>query len=74
MTEIGERIRELRQARGLSQEALAREADVSHNTVVRAENGRHAPTLKTLRKFADVLGVRLVNIVELIDDDTEPTS
>jgi transcriptional regulator with XRE-family HTH domain len=50
------RLRELRQARFLSQEALAEKARVSHFTVRRIEQGSPA-RYQTIRKLAEALDV-----------------
>lgn len=51
-------LRSLRLAAHLSQEGLARRADLSMMTIHRVENGR-TPTLSTARKIAAALGVPL---------------
>ncbi len=63
---VGSRIRRLREAQGLSQEALARKAKVSRLTVIRIETGRQSPTLESLAGLARALGVKLR---ALIPDD-----
>jgi len=50
------RLREWRQRRLLSQEELAKKADVGVTTIVRIEGGMGA-RLSTLRKLANALGV-----------------
>jgi transcriptional regulator with XRE-family HTH domain len=56
-TEVGAQIRRLREARGLSQVALARKARIGRITLVRLEAGQQAPTPKTLERLARALGV-----------------
>jgi transcriptional regulator with XRE-family HTH domain len=51
------RIAHARRARGLSQEALARQLGVSTRTVVRMERKDKGPTLPMLRRVAALLGV-----------------
>ncbi len=51
------KIKELREARGLSVRGLAREAGVSTETVYSIEHGRRQPNLKTLGKLARALQV-----------------
>jgi len=48
----------LREAKGLSQEKLARLADVANNTIIKIEGGKNQnPTLDTLKKIAKALEV-----------------
>ncbi len=51
------KIKELREARGLSVRGLAKEAGVSTETVYSVEHGRRQPNLKTLGKLARALQV-----------------
>lgn len=56
-------LRELREAKGLSQEALA-SAIKSHAThISRLENGHKQPTLITLLKIARELGVEAEELI-----------
>ena len=54
---VGERLKELRQARGYSVRELAGLAKVDHVTVVRVENNHSEPQPRTLRKLAEALSV-----------------
>jgi transcriptional regulator with XRE-family HTH domain len=60
---IGPKIRELRQAAGLTQEDLAHEASISTSTLSRIERGAFQPRLDTLGKLAQALGVPAANLV-----------
>ena len=51
------RLRELRQARGLSVRGLAKEAEVSTETIYSVEHGKRQPSVRTLGKIARALGV-----------------
>lgn len=51
------RLKELRQARGLSVRGLAKKAEVSTETVYSVEHGRRQPSVRTLGKIAHALGV-----------------
>lgn len=51
----GQRIREKRDAMGLTQESLARIAGVTTGTVARAERDEHEPTAVTLDRLAHAL-------------------
>jgi transcriptional regulator with XRE-family HTH domain len=55
---FGERLRELREQAGLSQEALARAAGISTSTVSKMEQRTIDPSWSTVRALARALGVR----------------
>ena len=57
MSQIGKRIRTIRQQNGQTQEAIARAANVSNGTIIRVELGRNTPTLDTLTRIAAALNV-----------------
>jgi len=60
MSNITKTLRKLREAKGLSQEKLARLADVANNTIIKIEAGKNQnPTLNTLKKIAKALRVSL---------------
>ena len=52
---MGQRIRELRLARGLTQEQLARQIDVGLDAVRKWERGKRTPMLDMAAKLADAL-------------------
>ncbi len=51
------KLKELREARGLSVRGLAREAGISTETVYSVEHGKRQPSMKTLGKIARALEV-----------------
>ena len=55
--EFGIRLRELRLASGMSQQALTEAAGLDKNYVTEAERGHANPTLETIGRLADALGV-----------------
>ncbi len=61
---IGDNVRALRDARGLSQDALAEVADLSKGTVVAIEAQRSNPSVATLCALAEALGVGLSGLLE----------
>ena len=67
---FGEHLRALRKQRGLSQQALADEADISWPTVQRVEAGSQSATLEVLAALAQALGLSLK---ELVDFPREPS-
>ncbi len=63
--DIGSRIRVERKAAGLSQEALARRADMSLNGLAQLERGgRTDPHYSTLEKLAGALDMSVGELVE----------
>ena len=53
-------IKKLRKQKKLSQDNLARLADIPYNTLIKIESGRSInPTFETLTKLADALGASL---------------
>ena len=59
------RIRELRKKKGLSQEKLARLANVSFITVVKIESGESKhPTIQTMAGIAKALGISLDELIK----------
>lgn len=57
LIELGSRIRERRQALGMSQEALAEKAGISANTVSRIEGGLMAMSVGIFQKLVQALGL-----------------
>ena len=55
--QVGATIRTLREARGVSQVALAKRAKIGRATLRRVEEGAHAMTLDTLDRIARALKV-----------------
>ncbi len=62
---LANNIKKLREAKGLSQEKLARLADVANNTLIKMESGENQnPTLDTLKKVAKALNVSVDDIIK----------
>ncbi len=61
---IGDRIRELRAAQGMSQAELAERVGLTDEAVSRAERGVTLPTVRTLGSIARALGVGLAELAE----------
>lgn len=57
------KLRELRQRRAYSQVELAELVGVERATISRAEQGKHTPRGRTLRKLAEVLGVDVEELI-----------
>lgn len=62
---IGTNIRKFRQQRKLTQEKLARLADISLNTLTKIESGfAKTPNIKTVVKIAKALNISIDKLVE----------
>ena len=60
---LGERLRALRDSAGLTQEELARGANIGRVTLVRLKNGEQTPRIKTLTAIAEALGKRVSDLL-----------
>ena len=54
---FGEKLRELREATGLTQKALAEASGQAQQSLARWENGDHVPTIDALQSLCRTLGV-----------------
>ena len=62
---LANNIKRLREAKGLSQEKLARLADVANNTLIKMESGENQnPTLVTLKKVAKAFDVSVDDLIK----------
>ena len=53
--ELGEKIRQIRKSKGLTQEQLAEQIGIDNKHLSRIEKGRHMPTYNIIKKLAAVL-------------------
>jgi transcriptional regulator with XRE-family HTH domain len=62
---LAENIKTLRKKKGLTQERLARLADISNNTLIKIEQGiAKEPTITTIIKIASALGISIDKLVK----------
>jgi transcriptional regulator with XRE-family HTH domain len=62
---LAKTVKRLREKMGISQEKLARLADVSNNTIINIEAGKqNNPTIETLRKIAKALNVPIEDLIK----------
>jgi transcriptional regulator with XRE-family HTH domain len=75
MDHIGEAIRFYRMRAGITQEELARRAEIAPTSVVRLETGEvRQPRYGTLMKLAGALGVNPAEFVRLVSEVGKPTA
>jgi transcriptional regulator with XRE-family HTH domain len=60
---MGKRLKKLREARDMSQAALATRAKISRGYLIRLEAGRQDPTLGMLERLAKALGVPVTELL-----------
>jgi len=58
------RLKQLREAKGMSQAALAEKVGVSREYIARLEAGKHDPPLSRIEKLAKALNVKLGRLLE----------
>ena len=64
-TTIAKNIKKYRKEKGLSQDKLARLADIAHATIIKIESGGiQSPTIDTVQKIAKALGVGLEDLTK----------
>ena len=61
---VARNLRKLRVARGLSQEALAVDAEIDRTYVSRLERGMENPTVAVLDRIANALSIKIVDLFE----------
>jgi len=62
---LSKNVKRLREAKWLSQEKLARLADVANNTLIKMETGENKnPTLETLKRVAKALEVSIDDLIK----------
>ncbi|PIX10767.1 XRE family transcriptional regulator [Candidatus Falkowbacteria bacterium CG_4_9_14_3_um_filter_36_9] len=62
---LSKNLRKLRKQKGLSQDRLAKLADIANNTIIKIEQGENInPTLDTLKKLSKALDVSIEKLVE----------
>jgi DNA-binding XRE family transcriptional regulator len=59
---LAEKVRELRQKKGLTQAQLAEAVDVTNETISRLERGAYEPALSTAVSVAKTLGINLTDL------------
>jgi transcriptional regulator with XRE-family HTH domain len=60
-------IKELREARGLTQEELASHADTTIGTISRLESAKSAPAWATVIQIIDGMGVSLPELAQTVE-------
>lgn len=64
MNALGEKLRRLRKAQGLTQGELAEKVGIGINTIVRYETSKNSPKVEILELITKELGAKIVVIPE----------
>ena len=67
-------LKRLRVEKGLSQEKFGFEANLHRTYVSQLERGLKSPSLKTLYKIANVLGISLTDLMALVEQESNGLS
>jgi len=62
------KIKELREKRNLTQEALAEKVDVTRQTILFVEKGKYNPSLRLAYKIAKVLNSKIEGVFSFEDE------
>lgn len=71
---LGRKIRQMREAKGYSQIALAEKAMIAQSTLSYIEAGKKSPTFETLRAIGEGLGVSVAELLRLSEAEGNKTS
>ena len=64
---LGDKIRQLRKEKGLTQEQLAEKLNIDNKHLSRIEKGIHKPTYHVILKLAEVLNINIYDFSEKTD-------
>ncbi len=69
---VRNRVKELREQKGLSQEELGQKLEVSRWTIIRIEQERYAPSVQLALKLVRVFGLSKVEEVFWLEEHEDP--
>jgi transcriptional regulator with XRE-family HTH domain len=61
---LGQNLKKIRTQKGISQGDISRKLDMDRGYISRLENGMKNPTLSTIQKIADFLGVGIDDLIK----------
>ncbi len=62
-TNIGPKVKKLREQQDITQETLADKVGLTQSFISKLENGELTPSLKSLEKIAEALGVEVAELI-----------
>ena len=66
---LGEKIKQLRKSKGISQEELASMLKINRNYLSRIETGKSEPTSSILKNIAEIFSVDLNSLLDITNED-----
>ena len=73
-TAFGKALSKLRKEKGYSQEKLGDESDLTRNFISLLERGGRSPTLNSISKIADALGISAESLIKFTFDELRETA
>lgn len=70
---LGEKIKQLRKSKGISQEGLAGMLKINRNYLSRIETGKSEPTSSILKNIAEIFSIDLNSLLDIIDEENKNT-
>ena len=70
---LGQRVRQLRTERDLTQKELARRGGVSHSALSKIENSQLSPTFESILRIADGLGIDVSELLSSLNTTQQRT-
>lgn len=70
---LGEKIKQLRKSKGISQEELASMLKINRNYLSRIETGKSEPTSGVLKDIAQIFSIDLNSLLDITDDENKNT-
>lgn len=61
---VGQKIKQIRNEKGLSQEKLALKAEIDRTYLAGVEQGKRNPSIKSLEKIVEALGISFKDLFE----------
>lgn len=68
---LGEKIKQLRKSKGISQEELASMLKINRNYLSRIETGKSEPTSSILKNIAEIFNVDLNALLDITEDNSK---
>lgn len=68
---LGEKIKQLRKGKAISQEGLASMLKINRNYLSRIETGKSEPSSSILKNIAEIFSIDLNSLLDIIEDENK---